>query len=112
MFGRAQPYGGLDLRLSTAVQAPDPTNIVNVVLYGLPPAEGERSPIMPGFGAAMSDAQLEGLLAYLRSAFTTEPPWSNLTALITRQRTSAVALHPTDGALQTPAQPNQRVTAW
>jgi mono/diheme cytochrome c family protein len=110
--GRAQPYGGLDLRLSTAVQAPDPTNIVNVVLYGLPPAEGERSPIMPGFGAAMSDAQLEGLLGYLRSAFTNEPPWSNLAALIARQRTSAVALHPTHGALQAPAQPSQRVTAW
>jgi mono/diheme cytochrome c family protein len=110
--GRAQPYGGLDLRLSTAVQAPDPTNIVNVVLYGLPPAEGERSPIMPAFGAAMSDAQLEGLLGYLRSAFTTEPPWPNLAALITRQRTSAVALHVTHGALQAPAQPKQRVTAW
>jgi mono/diheme cytochrome c family protein len=109
--GRAQPYGGLDLRLSTAVHAPDPTNIVNVVLYGLPPAEGERSPIMPGFGAVMSDAQLEGLLAYLRSAFTTEAPWSNLAALIARQRTSAVALHATDGALPAPAQPNQRVTA-
>jgi mono/diheme cytochrome c family protein len=110
--GRAQPYGGLDLRLSTAVHASDPTNIVNVVLYGLPPAEGERSAIMPAFGAVISDAQLEGLLAYLRSAFTTEPPWSNLAALIARQRTSAVALHPMDGALRAPAQPNQRVTAW
>ena len=110
--GRAQPYGGLDLRLSTAAQAPDPTNIVNVVLYGLAPAEGERSPIMPAFGAAISDAQLENLLAYLRSRFSTEPPWSNLAALIARQRASAVALHPTDGALQAPAQPNQRVTAW
>ena len=45
--GRPLPFGGIDLALSTAPQGPDPHNLINVVLAGIPAAEGEHSPIMP-----------------------------------------------------------------
>src|SRR5581483_1731805 len=45
---RPPPYGGIHLGLSTAVSSPDPRNLANIVLAGVVPIEGERSPIMPG----------------------------------------------------------------
>ena len=49
MTAGAPPFGGLNLHLSTAVNAPNPQNIINVTLFGLPAAEGEPSAIMPAF---------------------------------------------------------------
>ena len=54
---RPLPYGGVNLALSTAISAPDARNAANIVLSGVRPVEGERSPIMPGFAASMSDVQ-------------------------------------------------------
>ena len=48
---RALPYGGVNLGLSTAISAPDARNVANIVLSGVRPVEGERSPIMPGFAS-------------------------------------------------------------
>src|SRR5262249_14251486 len=111
---RPLPFGGIDLRLSSAVHAPDPTNIVNVVLHGLPPAPGERGPIMPSYGAVISDAQIVGLLTYMRSAFTDKPAWSGLPELVAKQRArgDTLPLYASDGNLSAPARPNERVTAW
>ncbi len=53
---RPLPYGGVNLALSTALSSPDPRNVANIVLSGVRPVEGERSPIMPGFAASMTDA--------------------------------------------------------
>ena len=53
--GRPLPFGGLDFALSTAVNAPNPQNIVNVTLFGLPAADGEASSIMPGFAGVLDD---------------------------------------------------------
>ena len=58
--GRPQPYGGLSFHLSTAVNAPSPQNIVNVTLFGLPPADGEASSVMPAFAGVLSDADMVG----------------------------------------------------
>ena len=51
--GRPLPFGGLDFALSTAVNAPNPQNIVNVTLFGLPAADGEASSVMPGFAGVL-----------------------------------------------------------
>ncbi|CAL76960.1 putative alcohol dehydrogenase cytochrome c subunit protein [Bradyrhizobium sp. ORS 278] len=75
---RPLPYGGIDLHRSTGISAPDARNVANTVLYGLPPRDGERSPIMPGFAASLTDAQASALLAFLRARFSTQPPWSHL----------------------------------
>jgi hypothetical protein len=52
--------------------------MVNVVLGGLPPAEGERSPLMPGFKGAISEAQLVALMDYVRTHFGDAQPWSDI----------------------------------
>ena len=73
--GRPQPYGGLSFHLSTAVNAPSPQNIVNVTLFGLPPADGEASSVMPAFAGVLSDADMVALLGYLRETFSDRPAW-------------------------------------
>ena len=61
------PYGGINLALSTAISGPDARNAANIVLSGIRPIAGERSPIMPGFADSMSDDQIAALLDYLRA---------------------------------------------
>ena len=103
--GRALPFGGLPFQLSTAVSAPDPQNIINVVLYGLPPADGEVSAVMPAFGSSLSDADLTALLNYLRSQFSDQPQWSGLREQIAATRSGAhyVRVRPADGIERSPA---------
>src|SRR3982074_745465 len=62
--GRALPYGGVNLALSTAISSPDPRNATNIVLSGVRAVEGERSPIMPGFAASINDPQISAFLGY------------------------------------------------
>jgi mono/diheme cytochrome c family protein len=76
--GDAPPFGGLDLTLSTAVNAPQPRNIILVTLAGLPATDGRPSGMMPGFDGAISDEDLAALLAYMRERFTDRAPWSDL----------------------------------
>ncbi len=83
---RPLPYGGIDLHRSTGISAPDARNVANTVLYGLPARDGERSPIMPGFAASLTDTQASALLSYLRQRFSTQPPWSNITQTIATAR--------------------------
>jgi mono/diheme cytochrome c family protein len=75
---RAMPFGGLNLGLSSAIAGPNPNNLFNVVLYGLPAAGASRAPIMPGFAGTMNDAQVLALARYLRSHFTDKNPWSDI----------------------------------
>jgi mono/diheme cytochrome c family protein len=85
--GRPLPFGGIDLALSTGPSAPTARNVINVVLWGLPPAEGERNPIMPGFASVLNDEQLAALLFYLRSRFSDRPPWTDIETEIRDART-------------------------
>jgi mono/diheme cytochrome c family protein len=103
--GRALPFGGLPFPLSTAVSAPDPQNIINVVLFGIPPADGESSAVMPAFGNALSDADLSALLRYLRSQFSNQPQWDGVEEKIaaTRSGAHAVVVRPADGIERSPA---------
>jgi mono/diheme cytochrome c family protein len=107
--GRAVPYGGVNLALSTALSSPDPRNAVNIVLSGIRPVEGERSPIMPGFAASMNDDQISALLRFLRARFSNQPPWSGVekTAADARQ-TQTVFLQTSAGPHNAPADPTQR----
>jgi mono/diheme cytochrome c family protein len=107
--GRAVPYGGVNLALSTALSGPDPRNAVNVVLSGIRPVTGERSPIMPGFAATMNDEQMSGLLQFLRSRFSNQPPWSGVEkAVADARQTQTVFLQTTPGPHNAPADPTQR----
>jgi mono/diheme cytochrome c family protein len=93
--GRPLPFGGIDLALSTGPSGPNARNVINVVLCGLPPAEGERSPIMPGFAGALTDQQLVDLLVYVRAQFGAKPPWSDIDEHIREARNIRnVAVYP------------------
>ena len=74
--------GGINLALSTALTSPDARNATNIVLSGIRPTAGERSPIMPGFADSMSDGQIADVLDYLRSRFGNAPPWTNTADIV------------------------------
>jgi mono/diheme cytochrome c family protein len=106
---RALPYGGVNLGLSTAISAPDPRNVVNIVLSGVRPVEGERSSIMPGFAASMNDDQVAALLNYLRSRFSNHPAWTGVENTVEdARRTQTVFLQTSPGPTNAPADPTQR----
>ncbi len=90
--GRSLPYGGVNLGLSTAISSPDPRNLANIVLAGVRPVEGERSPIMPGFAASMNDEQIAALLNFLRQRFSKEPAWSGAEKTVEEARRTQTAL--------------------
>lgn len=102
--GRAQPYGGLDFHLSTAVNAPSPQNIVNVTLFGLPPADGEASAVMPGFAGTLNDQQIADLLAYMRARFSKGEAWQGVADMARRTRSGEykVVVRPADGIERAP----------
>jgi mono/diheme cytochrome c family protein len=107
--GSALPFGGIDLALSTGLSASTARNVINVVLWGLPPAEGERNPIMPGFAGALNDEQLAALVSYLRSRFSDRPPWIDIETEIRDARTERRPLvYPTHGSDPTQALVSQR----
>ena len=106
---RALPYGGVNLGLSTAIAGPDPRNAANIVLSGIRPMEGERSPIMPGFASSMNDGQITALLNYLRSRFSKQGPWTGVEATVeAARRTQTVFLQTSPGPHNAPADRTQR----
>lgn len=106
---RPLPYGGVNLGLSTAISAPDARNAVNIVLTGVRPIEGERSPIMPGFAASMDDGQIAALLNYLRARFSNQPAWTDLAKTIQdARRTQTVFLQTSPGPHNAPTEATQR----
>src|ERR1700726_3162667 len=107
--GRSPPYGGINLALSTALHSPDPRNLANIVVSGVRPVEGERSPIMPGFAASMSDGQIAAVMNYLRSRFSKQPAWSDLEKTVEDAgRTQPALLQTSAGPKNAPADPTPR----
>jgi mono/diheme cytochrome c family protein len=106
---RPLPYGGVNLGLSTAISAPDARNAANIVLSGVRPIEGERSPIMPGFAASMNDGQIAALLNYLRARFSNQPAWAGVEKTIAdARRTQTVFLQASPGPHDAPIEATQR----
>ena len=107
--GRPLPYGGVNLGLSTAISSPDPRNVINIVLSGIRPVEGERSPIMPGFAASMNNDQISALLKYLRARFSNQPEWTGVEKTVAdARRTQTVFLQTSPGPHNAPADATQR----
>jgi mono/diheme cytochrome c family protein len=107
--GRALPYGGVNLALSTAINGSDPRNAANIVLSGVRPVEGERSPIMPGFAPSMNDGQIAALLNYLRARFSNQPAWTGVEKTVEdARRTQTVFLQTSPGPHNAPADATQR----
>jgi len=107
--GRALPYGGVHLGLSTALSSPDARNAANIVLSGVRAVAGERSPIMPGFADSMNDGQVTALLQFLRARFSNQPPWTGVENSVAEARhTQTVFLQTSPGPHNAPADATQR----
>jgi mono/diheme cytochrome c family protein len=74
----ALPFGGMDLALSSALNAPEPRNMILVTPAGVPAADGRPAGMMPSFDGAISNEDLAALLQYLRAHFSDKAPWSSL----------------------------------
>jgi mono/diheme cytochrome c family protein len=111
---RPPPFGGLNLHLSTAVNAPDPQNIINVTLFGLPGARGEPSAIMPGFKGVLGESQMVALLDYMRQRFSGRPPWADARDRVaaTLSGRKPVPVYRMDGTTQAPPEASMRTTSW
>lgn len=106
---RPPPYAGVNLALSTAISSPDARNAANIVLSGVRPVEGERSPIMPGFASSMNDGQIASLLNYLRSQFSNQPGWTGVEKIVAdERRMQAFFLRTSPAPRNAPADPTLR----
>ncbi|MFZ4878116.1 c-type cytochrome [Janthinobacterium sp. Mn2066] len=73
-----------ELSLNSAVSAPDPANLIQVILHG-----SHQAGLMPGFAQALSDADIAQLAAYLRRSRSHQPAWPELEAAVARLRASS-----------------------
>ncbi len=84
---RPLPLGGLRLGLSTAVAGETPTNLINLVVRGIPAsAGGSARPIMPGFGDVLGDQQILDLTNYLRTQFAGKKLWDGTANAVAEAR--------------------------
>jgi mono/diheme cytochrome c family protein len=75
-----------ELALNSALNLPEPTNFIRVVLNGIGIAEGGPGLVMPSYAAALSDADIARLVAYLRRTRTNKPPWTDIEKKIAAAR--------------------------
>jgi mono/diheme cytochrome c family protein len=68
--------------------ADDPDEVIRTILFGVPEfwSSGMQ---MPAFGHAMTDADVAALVAYLRSANSKQPPWTDLPSKVSSIRSQA-----------------------
>jgi mono/diheme cytochrome c family protein len=108
--GRPPPYGGVNPALSSAVTGPDPRNLANIVLSGVRPVEGERSPIMPGFAASMQDSEIAALANFLRARFGNQPAWADVEQVVADARRLQAAVAQAPPPRNAPRDPDQCAT--
>lgn len=76
----------LQLPLAVALHAPDPRSLIRIIREGITPADGEALRWMPGFGDALTDAQITALVSHLRRTATAEPAWPDLARRVREAR--------------------------
>lgn len=67
-----------DIPLLGSVNAGDPRNLIQVVLFGIGQDEGRAGAYMPGFAEEFTDAEVAALLSHVRSLAPGRAPWSDL----------------------------------
>ncbi|HVC56755.1 MAG TPA: cytochrome c [Stellaceae bacterium] len=76
------PPRGISLALSTAINEADPRDAILIVLDGIRPQGEQAGPWMPSFAGAFTDAQIAGLLGYIRAHYGSGPAWRNLATYV------------------------------
>jgi mono/diheme cytochrome c family protein len=85
------PFTVASLGQHTSLHAPDPRNVIHVIVHGIQPPDGTVAAIMPAFVDTLNDAQIAEIVSYLRARFSSGPQWSNIgdeIARVRRQETS------------------------
>lgn len=77
------------LALATSVNDTEPRNALHIVVEGLHPQPGMAGAIMPGFGAALTDAQIVAVVQYVRARFSGRPPWPDVESALRKVREGA-----------------------
>jgi mono/diheme cytochrome c family protein len=83
------PSKALSLSLSTAVQQPDPSNTVRVILHGIQSYRTRGGPYMPAFDGILTDAQIASVAQYVRARYTDQPQWADVKTEIAKARQEA-----------------------
>ena len=81
--------GRSSLSLTSDMNADDPTNAIQAILWGIPAIAGRERPLMPRYAEALEDEQLADLVAYLRVRFTTRSQWPDLSKTVPELRKEA-----------------------
>lgn len=63
-----------------------PDELVQYILFGKAPEYGEGQ--MPGFAAALTDADVTRLVTWLRATSQPDAPWAGVAARVAKMRTS------------------------
>ncbi len=75
-----------ELALNSALTLAEPANFIEPVLRGIGSRDGAPGLVMPAYAAALSDAEVARLAAYLRRTRTTLPPWKDLEKKVSAAR--------------------------
>lgn len=85
--------GRPDLGINSSVNQDDPSNLIQVILYGVTSHQGTKGVVMPGFRQALSDDQVAQIAAYLRADRAQKPAWENLRDEVTQLRARGPGSH-------------------
>ncbi|WP_245333965.1 c-type cytochrome, partial [Bradyrhizobium guangdongense] len=77
------------LALNSNLHSATADNLVQIILHGIAEPVSSDLGYMPAFRNSMSDAQVEGLVTFLRTQFAPDKPaWTNVRETIARVRSS------------------------
>jgi mono/diheme cytochrome c family protein len=86
MYSQTAPLG-----LSTVINAPDATNLVQLTFRGLQPPHGSLDRSMPARAIQISDDQMVALAAFVRDRFSRNPAWTDTEEIVRRVRAELAA---------------------
>ena len=72
------PPHGIPLARSSVINDADPRNTILILLDGIRPGGERAGPSMPSFDGAFTDAQIVGLLRYIRAHDSSDPAWTDI----------------------------------
>ena len=73
------------LALNSALNLPDPTNVVRAILEGIKPPQGALDRSMPAYRNQITESDLIAVTAFMRARYTERGPWTNLEEVVRRE---------------------------
>lgn len=85
--------GRPDLGINSSVNQDDPSNLIQVILYGVNSHQGTEGVVMPEFRDALTDDQITSIAAYLRADRAEQAPWEGLRDSVAQLRARGPGTH-------------------